>query len=128
MNFVKSFSLALMLAATSQTGWALDGEHLFLQNCAACHRPTGMGVPGAFPALAHSKVVQGDPKEPITRILHGRGGMPAFQAEISDADIAAILTYARNAWGNKAKPVTPAQVAVLRGGHKDNAKASLLAH
>ena len=97
---------------------AVDGQKVFLDNCAACHRPNGVGVPGAFPALAGSKVATGDPKEPMGRVLNGRGGMPAFKTELSDADI----------WGNKAKPISMADVAQARGGEAPKAKAQLQAH
>ena len=122
---------AILLAGfcNSTEAAAADGQRLFLENCAACHRPNGVGVTGAFPALVNSKLVQGDPKVPITRVLNGRGGMPAFQGELNDAEIASVLTYVRSAWGNKAKPVMSQQVAALRtGGKRENAKASLQAH
>lgn len=108
---------------------AADGKQMFMDNCSACHQPTGKGIPGAFPALAGSKIAQGDPKEPITRVLNGRGGMPSFSQELSDGDISMILTYVRSSWGNKAAPVKPQQVAALRTGAKrENAKDKLQAH
>ena len=117
----------VMLGATAAL--AADGQKLFLDNCAACHQRTGMGVPGAFPALNGSKIVLGDPKGPIGRVLQGKGGMPSFQADLSDADIAAVLTYVRGAWSNKAKPITAAQVAAQHGGAKsENLKGKLQAH
>ena len=122
-------TFGIVLAVSPVAAFAAEGQALFMDNCAACHRPNGVGVPGAFPSLKGSKVAQGDPREPISRVLKGRGGMPSFQAELSDVEIATILTYVRSAWGNKAPPVLPAQIAVLRGGgRRDNAKASLLAH
>jgi len=130
---MKSF-LSLMAAlglatAVASPALAADGRQLFLDNCAACHQPTGKGVAGAFPALAGSKVVLGDPKEPITRVLNGRGGMPAFQNDLSDAEISAVLTYVRSAWGNKAVAIATPQVVAFRGNAKrENAKARLQAH
>ncbi|OXE36325.1 MAG: cytochrome C [Phenylobacterium zucineum] len=121
-------AFAFILATAPVVAVAADGQTLFLDNCAACHRPNGVGVPGAFPSLKGSKIAQGDPKEPISRVLKGRGGMPSFQTELTDQEIATILTYVRGAWGNKASPILPAQVAAQHGGHRDNAKASLLAH
>ena len=131
MMRLRVVSAAILLVGLSNftQAAAADGKRLFLENCAACHRPNGVGVVGAFPALANSKVVQGDAKVPITRVLNGRGGMPAFQGELNDAEIATVLTYVRSAWGNKAKPVISQQVAALRtGGKRENAKASLQAH
>ncbi len=122
-------AFALVLAATPVAAFAAGGQSLFMDNCAACHQPNGVGVAGAFPALKGSKVAQGDPKEPITRVLKGRGGMPSFQSELTDLEIATVLTYVRSAWGNKAGPVQATQIAALRStGRRDNAKASLLAH
>ena len=57
----------------------------------------------------------GDGKTVAHVVLFGRGGMPAFKGDLGDADIAAILTYVRSAWGNKAAPVTPQDVAAARG-------------
>ena len=107
---------AFTVAALSTPAAAADGQALFLGNCSACHQATGLGVPGAFPALAGDKFVTGDGKTVAHVVLFGRGGMPAFKGDLGDADIAAILTYVRSAWGNKAPPVTPADVAVVRGG------------
>lgn len=126
MIFPLAAAAALLSAAPAL---AADGKQMFMDNCSACHQATGKGIPGAFPALAGSKVAQGDPKEPIGRILNGRGGMPAFSQDLSDAEISTILTYVRGAWGNKAAPVKPQQVAALRTGAKrENAKEKLQAH
>ncbi len=89
-------------------------EQPFLDNCSACHQPTGLGVKGAFPALAGDPFVQHDASPVVTVVLDGRGGMPRFADQLSDAEIAAILTYVRSAWGNRAGPVTAAQVAADR--------------
>ena len=128
MRLILLMSAAVALVAGPSL--AADGEHMFLQSCAVCHKPTGVGVPGAFPALAGDKLVQGDPKDAINRVLNGRGGMPSFANDLSDADIATILTYVRGAWGNKAKvAVTAPMVTALRtGGNREDAKASLQAH
>lgn len=130
MKSFLSLMAALGLASVvASPALAADGRQLFLDNCAACHQPTGKGIAGAFPALAGSKVVLGDPKEPITRVLNGRGGMPAFQNDLSDAEISAVLTYVRSAWGNKAAPIAVPQVVAFRSNTKrENAKASLQAH
>lgn len=125
----KSLTLSAVLVLSAGPALAADGQHLFLENCSACHQVTGKGVPGSFPALAGSKVAQGDVKEPVVRVLNGRGGMPSFAQDLSDLEISSILTYVRSAWGNKAAAVTPAMVAALRSGaRRENAKASLQAH
>ena len=103
-----------LLAAAPARAQSPDGKALFLKNCAACHQATGKGIPGAFPALAGSKFVTGDHAELATVLLKGRGGMPDFSENISDADMAAILTYVRASWGNKADALTEAEVLKLR--------------
>lgn len=108
---------------------AADGKSLFNDNCSACHQVTGKGVKGAFPALAGSPLVQGPPQILTTTVLNGRAGMPAFKDDLSDADLSAILTYVRGAWGNKGAPLKPADVAKARIAAKASAKArGLQAH
>jgi cytochrome c oxidase subunit 2 len=76
------------------------GAKVYAANCAACHQPNGKGA-GAFPALDGSKLVLG-PKDAMYNILiNGKGAMPKWAGVISDGDIAAVMTYTRNAWGNK---------------------------
>jgi cytochrome c6 len=105
-------ALVMAHAAPAQTA----GSALFSQNCAACHQPNGQGVHGAFPALAGDPFVQGDSRAVASVLLHGRGGMPNFSEDLSNADIAAVLTYVRSSWGNHASPVDVATVAAVRGG------------
>jgi mono/diheme cytochrome c family protein len=92
----------------------MDGKSLFLKNCAACHQPTGKGIPGAFPALAGSKFVQGKGSEVAGVLLKGRGGMPDFSDSLSDRDIATVLTFVRSNWGNKADGLSEADIGSLR--------------
>jgi mono/diheme cytochrome c family protein len=112
--------VATVLAAASSpsraqdAGPALDGKALFLKNCAACHQPTGKGIPGAFPALAGNKFVQGKNTDVATVLLKGRGGMPDFSESLSDRDIATVLTFVRSNWGNKADGLSEADVNSLR--------------
>jgi cytochrome c6 len=107
-------SVALMCAATSAQAQELDGKALFLKNCAACHQPTGKGIPGAFPALAGNAFVQGPASDPASVLLKGRGGMPDFSDTLNDRDIATVLSFVRNNWGNKAAPLSEADVVALR--------------
>ncbi|WP_426195330.1 c-type cytochrome [Massilia sp. DWR3-1-1] len=93
---------------------AVDGKTVFAKNCAACHQATGAGIPGAFPALKANPFLQGEPVALITTVLKGRAGMPAFAASLDDAQLAAVLSYARGAWGNQAAPISPAQTAAVR--------------
>lgn len=130
MISVRAFAVAVAgLACVASAAQAADGRQIFLDNCAACHQVTGKGVPGAFPALAGSKVANGPAPAMAAVVLNGRGGMPAFRDELSDADLAAAMTYVRASWGNKASPVTAAIVTPVRKNAKrENPKASLQAH
>jgi len=107
-------ALALALAASGVQAQAQDGKTLFAKNCAACHQATGLGIPGAFPALKGNVFAQGDPAIVIGTVLKGRAGMPAFAASLDDEKLATIITYVRSAWGNKATAVTHADVATVR--------------
>ncbi|NTV96733.1 MAG: cytochrome c oxidase subunit II [Thiobacillus sp.] len=92
------------------------GEKVFTAICAACHQGNGQGIPGTFPALAGAKVVNGPAQAHITTVLDGRPGtaMVAFKDQLDDLDIAAVISYERQAWGNAGGPVQPAQVKALR--------------
>ncbi|MFY8208259.1 MAG: c-type cytochrome [Caulobacter sp.] len=112
-----AYRLAALALATSLAAPAVasaDGKSLYMDNCSACHQVSGKGVKGAFPPLAGAPLVQGPPKVLITTVLNGRAGMPAFKDDINDADLAAILTYARTTWGNKGSVIKPADVAAAR--------------
>jgi cytochrome c oxidase subunit 2 len=76
------------------------GAKVYATNCAACHQPNGKGA-GSFPALDGSKVVLGPKEANFQIMLNGKGAMPKWGGVISDGDIAAVITYTRNAWGNK---------------------------
>jgi cytochrome c oxidase subunit 2 len=94
------------------------GEKVYQGNCAACHQANGMGLPGAFPALNGSKVATGPIADHIHVVLNGRPGtaMAAFGKQMSDADVAAVVTYERNAWNNKmGDAAQPAEIAAARG-------------
>ncbi len=107
-------ALALLAAAVPSHAADVDGKSVFQKNCAACHMPNGKGIPGAFPALAGNTFVVGPAQDPATVLLKGRGGMPDFSQSLTDADIAAVLTYVRSSWGNKGGALTEPQVAALR--------------
>lgn len=130
MRFAHRIAALALAAGVTVPALALaDGKSLFNDNCSACHQVTGKGVKGAFPALAGSPLVQGDPKIVTTTVLNGRAGMPAFKDDLDDADLSAILTYVRSSWGNKASAVKPADVAKARVAAKAVAKArGLQAH
>ena len=114
-------------AVTTTTGFdAAEGAKVFADTCAACHGSEGRGVPGVFPPLAGDPVVTAsDPAEHIRIVLHGVKGkviggqsygaeMPAFAAQLSDAQIANVIDHERTSWGNHAPPVAAQDVAVQR--------------
>ena len=92
------------------------GEKVFAGNCAACHQANGKGVPGAFPALDGSKIVTGAKADQIALVLNGKPGTAMTPwKQLSDADLAAVITYTRNSWGNKTgEAVQPAEIKVAR--------------
>ena len=91
------------------------GATIYASNCAACHQANGKGVAGAFPALEGSKVVTGPPQDQIHIVLNGKPGtaMPPWK-QLSDVDIASVITYTRNSWGNKSGDVMPAAIKAAR--------------
>lgn len=78
------------------------GKKIYEERCAACHQVTGLGIPGAFPALKGSAVVTKDLPAHLHTVIYGRPNtaMQAFGKQLAAADIAAVITYERNAWGN----------------------------
>jgi cytochrome c oxidase subunit 2 len=93
------------------------GEKVYAANCVACHQPTGKGNPPVFPPLDGSKVVNGPKQGQIDVVVHGRPGtaMAPFEKVLNDVDIAAVITFTRNNWGNKTgDTVQPAEVKAAR--------------
>ncbi len=86
------------------------GEKVYGTVCAACHQANGQGVPGVFKALAGSPIAKGPVADHIDIVLNGKAGtaMQAFGGQLSDADLAAVITYERNAWGNDTGDVVQA--------------------
>ena len=102
----------LCVPANAQT--APSGRDLYLHACSDCHQSDGAGVPGAYPALARDPLVIGAPNLGARVVLEGAGPMPDFDQQFNDAQIAAVLTYVRSSFGNKAPAVSPAVVAGVR--------------
>jgi cytochrome c oxidase subunit 2 len=102
--------------------WTADelkalGEKLYAANCVACHQATGKGMPPAFPALDGSRVAGGPKAAHIALVLNGKQGtaMASF-SRLTDSELAAVITYTRTAWGNKAGEVQPSEVKAARKG------------
>ncbi len=103
-----------------------NGKRVFGQVCAACHQADGTGLPGAFPPLAMSDFLNADPKHAISIVLHGLSGkitvnstgyesvMPAFATQLSDDDVANVLTYLLNNFNNKGGSIAAAEVKAVR--------------
>jgi mono/diheme cytochrome c family protein len=119
-------------AAAAKIDPLVLGKRNYEQVCITCHQATGKGVEGVYPPLAGSEWVTGSPERVIRILLHGLKGpltvegkqfgaaaMPAFGQVAgsgynwNDERIAAVLTYVRQEWGNKAEPITAEQVAAI---------------
>ncbi len=102
------------------------GARIYLDNCAACHRPDGVGYELVFPRLADNPVVQtGNPQSLVSIVLDGsqtprtarapaQFTMPRFAWRLSDKDVADVVNFVRTSWGNSASPVSSAEVAKIR--------------
>ena len=107
-------------AAGADREWTMDelmtkGAEVYGANCSACHLPTGQGLPGTFPALDGGVITNGPVAEHINQVLKGKNLMPAFAEQLSDADIAAVITYERNSWSNSTGDVVqPADIKAAR--------------
>jgi cytochrome c oxidase subunit II len=118
-------------ASGADRAWSKDellarGKETYDKVCVACHQANGMGIPGAFPALGGSKMVSGPllspdgkllPDSHLDRVMNGKPGtaMQAFKSMLNDVEIASVITYERNAFGNSmGDMIQPAQVKALR--------------
>ncbi len=104
----------------------VDGARVFAAICAACHQSTGLGLAGAFPPLDGSSWVTGDGFRPAAIVLQGlqgeievlgetyNGVMPGYRDQLSDPEIAAVVSYLRSSWSNDAPAIDAATVAAMR--------------
>jgi len=95
------------------------GKSVYEKACASCHQPNGEGIPGAFPALKGSALAMGPMEGHLDIVVHGKAGsaMAAFGAQLSEVDMAAVITYERNAWGNNVGDILqPIDVANFKKG------------
>ena len=112
-----------------------SGATLYSTLCAACHQASGTGLPGVFPPLAGSDWVSGKDSTLAAIVLQGvsgkltvngvafNGAMPSFKAQLSDEQLAAVLSHVRSAWGNASPPVAPQTVARVRDELKARTEA-----
>ena len=92
---------ASLSAAMSKDELMQLGETTYMAYCAACHQPTGLGLPPMFPALKGSALATtGAIADHIALVVNGKNAMPGFGKQLSLTEIAAVVTYERNAWGN----------------------------
>jgi cytochrome c oxidase subunit 2 len=110
------------VAAAAEREWEISellerGEKVYGGTCAACHQANGEGIPGAFPAIKDSAVATGPAGDHLALVMNGKAGtaMTAFAGQLSDVDLAAVVTYQRNAWGNNVGDlIQPAEVKAAR--------------
>ncbi|MFC7336586.1 PA14 domain-containing protein [Haloferula chungangensis] len=129
---LRAMRAVLVVAGLSTAAYAQDGGQLFASYCSACHAPDGKGATGGqFPPLAGSAWIHGGPERAIKVVLHGLQGpvdvagktydlvMPPQGSVLPDDQIAAILTFIRSSWGNRADKVSAAQVKAVRESLSD---------
>jgi len=133
MTSLKSFALCFLAAAAVAAPDAetmKQGQAVYSKTCFVCHQPTGAGIPGAFPPLAGSEWIAKDASIAVRNIINGMQGpivvkgmtynmpMPPV-AGLSDKDIAAVVTYVNNSWGNAGPTVTEAEVTAIKKKYAD---------
>jgi cytochrome c oxidase subunit II len=92
------------------------GQQVYSANCAVCHQPTGKGA-GAFPALDGSRIVNGPIAQHVGIVLNGKNAMPNWGRTLNDVEIASVITFERNSWGNHTGDILqPRQVVDARNG------------
>lgn len=122
MKSKKGEQQAQLALASSDKTWALDelmteGKTVYETFCAACHQADGSGTPPVFPPLKNSSIALGDIAQHMDIVIHGKQGtaMSAWAAQLNDLQLAAVITYERNAWGNNTGDVIqPADVKAAR--------------
>ena len=113
---------AAEVRALTEKEWTLDelmgrGEKVYQTSCAACHQPNGEGLPPMFPGLKGSAIATGPKEGHINIVVNGKPGtaMAAFGKQLSEVDLAAVITYERNAWGNAlGDMVTPQDILAFK--------------
>ena len=114
----KAAAAAEAAAAASTKDWSkaelmAKGEKVYNTNCAACHQANGEGL-RPFPPLKGGPIVNGPASGHVEIVVKGKAAMPPFGAQLNDLDLAAVITYERNSWGNDAGIVQPKDVKAAR--------------
>ena len=125
----------MMVGAGAAPAFAQDGDSesadpgrtVYESSCVGCHQAGGRGVEGVFPSLRDNELVQGPPEALLIVVLEGRAAMPGFGETLSNQQIAAVLSYLRNSWGNDAKRIPKAEIAEIRE-HLETAQPQPRAH
>ncbi|NOX09182.1 MAG: cytochrome c oxidase subunit II [Gammaproteobacteria bacterium] len=118
----KTAKAAALAEASANKTWGKDelmarGKAIYDINCAGCHQTTGEGIPGVFPALKGSAIATGPVAAHLDIVMNGKAGtaMSAWTNQFNDLELAAVVTYERNAWGNDTGDlVQPASVKAVR--------------
>ena len=131
--FFAVYALAAVLAVAAPDAVSMErGKAVYSRTCIACHQPTGLGLPPVFPPLAGSEWVAKDASIAVRNIVNGMIGpitvkgvtynsiMPPV-AGLSDRDIADVVTYVANSWGNKGPVLTEAEVKSIKLKYSDRA-------
>ena len=108
---------ALAMRTWDRTELMALGETVYVTSCAACHLMDGAGIAGAFPSIRGSEVATGDVQAHLKLVMDGRSGtaMQSFATQLSDVELAAVVTYQRNAFGNATGDVVqPAMISAAR--------------
>lgn len=124
-NDASSRAAAAAAAQAQNPASASDGATVYLENCSSCHQTNGEGVAGAFPPLAGNPVVTGNPVAVIAIVKNGLEGkivvhgsaysgiMPAWKKQITDQQIAEVISYIRTSWNNNSHGVSLSQVEAV---------------
>ena len=105
--------LALMFAVFSESA-EKTGEVLFIENCAECHQRNGKGIVNVYPSLAGNELVIGSGADVALVLIIGRGEMPSFNEAMTSADMANVINYVRNSFGNKGELVSEEVIESLK--------------
>lgn len=92
----------------------VNGERIFLENCAECHQEDGEGIPNIYPSLADSELVLGSGADVALVLIIGRGEMPSFNGVFSDEEMAYVVNYIRSVFSNIDKPISTQTISLLR--------------